>query len=201
MVYLCMAPALIVLFFAERIFLAIHQEPEVARLAGLYIRIYMLGLPLLAAFELCRRWLLAQGLVNVPTYAVIAAAPVCFALNYFLVLGPDSTRLGFVGAPVAAVLTIAMQLVVIVIYIKFFVGREAHDGWSNAMFQDLGPNIKLGLAGILTVSSDWLAWDVISLASSYLGAQAFGANSAGVVISVMLFQLPFAITMSAGIRM
>lgn len=196
-----MIPAFIVLFFAEGIFLAINQDPEVARLAGQYIRIYMLGLPLLAAFELCRRWLLAQNLVNVPTYAVIAAAPICFALNYLLVLGPDSTRLGFIGAPIAAVLTIALQLVVICVYIKFFVGREAFGGWSSAIFVDLWPNIRLGFAGILTVSSDWLAWDVISLASSYLGAQAFGANSAGVVVSVMLFQLPFAITMSAGIRM
>ena len=90
---ICMIPAGITLFFAERIFLAIGQDAEIARLAGEYIRVYMISLPFLAAFELMRRWLLAQGKVNVPTYALLVAAPSSLVLNWLLVLSECVTGL------------------------------------------------------------------------------------------------------------
>lgn len=50
------------------------------------------------------------------------------------------------------------QLLVLVVFVVFYAPRDAHAGFTMAAFQDLGPNIRLGIAGIITVCSEWLAW-------------------------------------------
>lgn len=197
---ICMIPAGITLFFAERIFLAIGQDAEIARLAGEYIRVYMLSLPFLAAFELMRRWLLAQGKVNVPTYALLVAAPSSLVLNWLLVLSDTRFRLGFIGAPIATLITTILMFLVMLFYVYFFAPRTCYGGWSSAMFHDLGPNIRLGAAGAVVTCGDWIAWDAVSLASSYLSPKEFAANQVGVALSNILFQLPLSFAVSASIR-
>lgn len=45
------------------------------------------------------------------------------------------------------------------------------------MFHDLGPVMKLSIAGNATICSEWWAWDAVSIASSYLGSVPFATNS------------------------
>ena len=45
------------------------------------------------------------------------------------------------------------------------------------MFRDLGPVLKLSIAGSATICSEWWAWDAVSIASSYLGSVPFATNS------------------------
>lgn len=47
---------------------------------------------------------------------------------------------------------------------------------------------------------DWIAWDAVSLASSYLSPKEFAANQVGVALSNILFQLPLSFAVSASIR-
>lgn len=87
-IYASLIPASILLWFGEDILLALKQDAEVAHLAGQYIRVYLAGIPLLAGYELIRRWLQVQGLILIPTLVLFIAAPLCLTLNYLLVLGP-----------------------------------------------------------------------------------------------------------------
>lgn len=64
----------------------------------------------------------------------------------------------------------------LVVYIVGWAPRHAWGGWTSAIFLDLGPNIRLGLAGIASVCSEWLSWDVVSIASSLVGPEPFAAN-------------------------
>lgn len=52
------------------------------------LTVLTLGLPAYAGFEICRRWLQAQGLMHVPTLALVVAAPLNIALNWLLAWGP-----------------------------------------------------------------------------------------------------------------
>lgn len=69
-----------------------------------------------------------------------------------------------------------LQCAFLVTYIVFFAPKDAWCGWSSAIFQDLGPNIRLGIAGIVSVCSEWAAWDLVSIASSYLSPIEFAVN-------------------------
>ncbi|KAF5349339.1 hypothetical protein D9758_011758 [Tetrapyrgos nigripes] len=105
-------PMLTVWWNAEVILLGLRQDPEVARLAGLYLRWMSLGLPAYAFNGVSRRYFQSQGLFTVPTRIIFIAAPVNAILNYILVWGPGKLagiRLGFIGAPIAT--AIAFNLV------------------------------------------------------------------------------------------
>lgn len=59
-----LVPVSITWINAEQILLSLDQDAEVASLSGLYLRIAVFGLPPYAGFELCRRYLQAQGLMH-----------------------------------------------------------------------------------------------------------------------------------------
>lgn len=100
------------MFNGESILLALRQDPDVARLAGGYLKgeilpaafvlftrvlirvipcyrtVLTFGLPGYAGFEVMRRWLQAQGLMVIPTITLLIASPINIFLNWLLVWGP-----------------------------------------------------------------------------------------------------------------
>lgn len=82
------------------------------------------------------------------TLIVVAALPFNLILNYFLVLN-DSTKLGFVGAPIATVITYWLTLLFALLYIKFVEGSSCWGGWSRQALTGWGIYIRLGKPGIL----------------------------------------------------
>ena len=102
---LIMIPSIIVILNGETLLLALRQDPEVAALAGQYLKVLVFGIPGYAGFEITRRWLQCQGLMIVPTISLIIASPINIFLNWLLVWGPDRFRLGFIGAPVSTAIS------------------------------------------------------------------------------------------------
>jgi MATE family multidrug resistance protein len=152
-------------------------------------------MPFVAGYELMRRWLQAQGIVTPATIIVLLGAPLSVGLNWLLVLGPPNIRIGFLGAPIAVVLTnittvsvkhrVQMhnidnnpQFLLLLLYCAIWAPKTAYAGFSRAIFLDLGPNIRLGIAGIVSTCSEWLVWDIVSFAASYLGEVEYAASAA-----------------------
>lgn len=144
---------------SEQILGLLGQEEQVAALASLYLRILVLGLPGYACFEICRRYLQAQGLMHAPTVVLFVASPLNAVLNYLLVWGPPSVRLGFIGAPIASV--VSTWLMALLCLLQCYVApRIAWAGWSRRAFSGLTPLVNLGLAGTLAICSEWWSWEV-----------------------------------------
>ncbi|KAG8732672.1 hypothetical protein FRC12_019173 [Ceratobasidium sp. 428] len=96
MMILCL-PILCIWNGAESILLVLRQEPEIAHLAGLYLKWLSIGLPAYAFNSVTRRYFQAQGLMNVPSFIIVIVAPINAILNWVLVWGPQPIRLGQVG--------------------------------------------------------------------------------------------------------
>ncbi len=64
---------------------AIIPEKELARLAGLYLQIYLIGMPGFAAFEATKRLLQAQGDFTGSLVVLVICAPLNIFLNWLLV--------------------------------------------------------------------------------------------------------------------
>ncbi|KAL8278985.1 hypothetical protein RQP46_008654 [Phenoliferia psychrophenolica] len=190
-------PMSCVLWFSEGIMLALRQQEDVARLTSVYLRIIILGLPGYALFEVLRRWLQAQGRLKVLFVTLAVAAPFNALLNVYLVWG---TSIGFAGAPIATVVTIYLMCLVTVAYVVWLCPRDAWGGFTPLMFCDLGPNISLGLAGTAMVASESWAWEILSLASSYLGPQALAAQSILGSTQGLMFQIPYSLSVAVSIR-
>jgi MATE family multidrug resistance protein len=95
--------------------------------------------------------------MNASTWVLLIVAPIN-ALNNYLLVWYEPISLGFIGAPIATSFTYWLQLILLLLYIKFVRGHEAWGGWSMEAFKDWWPFIQLAIPGIFMVCSEWWSW-------------------------------------------
>lgn len=193
-------PMFAIWFNAESILLLLRQEPEVARLAGIYLKWASLGLPAYAFNCISRRYFQSQGLFDAPTRIIVAVAPINVLLNYLLVWGPEPIRLGFIGAPIATSVSYNLVSIASVIYGVFFVEKTAWYPLSRRSFTSLGLLVQLGLGGVGQVASEWWSWELIGLAASFLGPTALATQSVLLSTCSSTFQAPFSLGIATSVR-
>lgn len=93
-------------------------------------------------------------------------APINVFLNWFLVWGPQSVRLGYVGAAVATAVSFNLIALLSLLYWIFLTPAGAWHPLSRRMFESLPLLVKLGAAGVGQIASEWWAWELIGLAAS-----------------------------------
>ncbi|OCB85869.1 multidrug/Oligosaccharidyl-lipid/Polysaccharide flippase [Sanghuangporus baumii] len=187
-------------FYAEPILLLLRQDPEVASLSALYLRWALLGLPAYSFNQISRRYFQSQGLFSVPTRVTVIVAPINAFLNYLLVWGPESIRLGFIGAPIATAISFNLISVFSVFYGIFWVPKAAWHPLSRRMFTSLGILVQLGIAGVGQTASEWWSWELVGLAASQLGPIALATQSVLLVSASSTYQAPFSLSIAASVR-
>ncbi|KAG9088645.1 hypothetical protein FRC06_001939 [Ceratobasidium sp. 370] len=192
-------PILAIWLNAEHILLHLRQDPEVARLAALYLKYASFQLPCFAFNAVCRRYFQAQGLMHVPSAITIVIAPINIALNYLLVWGPEPIRLGFIGAPIATSLSISLMSSLYIIY-AIFTPSTAWHPISSKSFACLPKLFAMGLVGVGQSAAEWWSWELISLAASQLGPTTLAAQSVLVVTSSTAYQVPAALGVASAVR-
>ena len=60
--------------------------------------------------------------------------------------------------------------------------------------------VKLAMPGVVTVLAEWLAFDILTLSSSYLGEEYLAAQSAVMTVSVLIYHIPFPVAVAASTR-
>lgn len=83
--WLVTIPIAVLWFFSEYILAKIVPEKDVAAMAGLYLKIALLGLPGYACFESGKRYLQAQGVFSASLWVLIVCAPLNAFMNWFFV--------------------------------------------------------------------------------------------------------------------
>lgn len=69
-------------------------------------------------------------------------------LTSAIVWGPESVRLGFIGAPIATAISFNIIALAQLTYIALYDPRTAWHPVSSSMFQNLGILLRLGAAGV-----------------------------------------------------
>ncbi|KAI3088326.1 hypothetical protein CBS147353_233 [Aspergillus niger] len=190
-------PIILLWFFADRILVRIVPEREVAMLAGLYLKVVALGAPGYACFESGKRFVQAQGLFSASLYVLLICAPLNAVMNYVFVW---QFGWGFIGAPIAVAITDNLMPLFLFLYVYFIDGSECWNGVTTRALRNWGPMIKLALPGLLMVEAECLAFEVLTLASSYLGTTPLAAQSVLSTISSITFQIPFPVSISGSTR-
>ncbi|THG97308.1 hypothetical protein EW026_g4664 [Hermanssonia centrifuga] len=179
----CLIPIMLIWLSAESILLGLKQDPEVAHLAGIYLKYALIGLPAYAFNSISRRYFQSQGLFDVPTRVIICVAPINALLNWLLVWGPKPIRLGFIGAPIATSISFNLISLCSIIYGVC-----------------LGVLVQLGLAGVGQTASEWWSWELVGLAASLLGPIVLATQSVLLVSASSTFQAPFALSVATSVR-
>lgn len=86
------------------------------------------------------------------------------------------------------------------LYVYFIDGAECWSGFTTKALRNWGPMIRLALPGLVMVEAECLAFEVLTLASSYLGTTPLAAQSVLSTIASIMFQVPFPLSISGSTR-
>lgn len=86
------------------------------------------------------------------------------------------------------------------LYVYFIDGAECWSGLTTKALRNWGPMIRLALPGLVMVEAECLAFEVLTLASSYLGTTPLAAQSVLSTIASIMFQVPFPLSISGSTR-
>lgn len=190
-------PISIIWALGETILLHIVPDPETARLAGLYLKVIIFGAPGYAAFEAGKRYVQAQGLFSVNMYILLICAPLNAFLNWLFVWYLDW---GYVGAPIAVSITETILPIMLFLYVRFIDGYQCWGGFDRRALKNWTPMIKLALPGLVMVLAEFLAFEVLTLSSSWLGSTELAAQSVLGSVTGITFQIPFPMSVAASTR-
>ncbi|KAJ5227573.1 uncharacterized protein N7469_007579 [Penicillium citrinum] len=190
-------PIAVLWYFSEHILAKIVPEKRVAEMAGLYLKVALLGTPGFACFESGKRYLQAQGVFSASLWVLLVCAPLNAFMNWFFVW---KLGWGFIGAPIAVAVTENLMPICLFAYIYFAVGSECWCGFTRRAFDNWGPMIRLALPGLIMVEAECLAFEVLTLASSYLGTSELAAQSILSTISSITWQIPFPLSIAGSTR-
>ena len=134
----------VIFWNSKSIFLLLRQPPEGIQLSSPYLKVWSIGSPavalycstlfiLICRFESLKRYMQCQGKMQVPTYVLLFCAPMNAVMNYWFVW---RTSLGFIGAPIATVITHWTMALSLMIYAAIYGSKEAWPGWSWRIFED-----------------------------------------------------------------
>ncbi|KIM37128.1 hypothetical protein M413DRAFT_20353 [Hebeloma cylindrosporum] len=193
-------PILILWFNAEPILSLLRLDPQVTHLASLYLRWISLGLPAYSFNFISRRYYKSQGQFSVPTKITFIVALLNAFLTYLLVLAPTPLKIGFVGAPIATALSFNVISVLFLIHGARVEPRRAWQPISWAIFKNLGILFQLGLCGVGQIGLRLWAWELVTLASSFLGPVSLASQSILVISAATVFRAPFSLGIATSVR-
>lgn len=185
--------------FSRPLLQMIVQDQELVELSVQYLRIVLLGIPAYIAFECGKRFVQAQGIFHASTIVLAVCAPVNAILNYVLVWNP-TVGLGFIGAPLSVAISNWLMALLLFLFVAFVDGRKCWGGFSTRVFQRWGVMIRLAIPGVIMVEAEFLAFEILTLASSRLGTATLAAQSVVATTSSLLYQIPFAVGIAASTR-
>lgn len=86
------------------------------------------------------------------------------------------------------------------LYVYFIAGSECWSGFTTRALQNWRPMIRLAIPGLAMVEAECLAFEILTLASSYLGTTPLAAQSVLATISSITFQIPFPLSIAGSTR-
>jgi len=183
--------------FSEPIIAYVVTDPNSAHLAALYLKIMVLAMPGIIIFEVGKRLLQAQGFFVATTYILLIAAPLNVFVSWVLVW---KLGLGFVGAPVAVVITRNLLPLLLVLYVKLVDGEKCWGGFDKRAFANWAIMSRLAIPSMIMVEAELLAFEMMTLICSTFGTDYLAAQGILVTLAIVSWQIPFAMSIAASSR-
>ena len=107
---------------------------------------------------------------------------------------------GFIGAPIAVAVTDNLLPFLLVLYVRFVAGSACWPGFTRRALRNWGPMIRLALPGLVMVEAECLAFEILTLASSYFGTVMLATQSILGTVAALAFMLPFSVSIASSTR-
>lgn len=121
-------------------------------------------------------------------------------LTRYLLILSQQLNWGFIGAPIAITITDYLLPILLILYVRFIAGSACWPGLTKRAFHNWGPMVWLAIPGLVAVEAEWLAFELLTLATSYFGTSYLAAQTVLVTITGFAWQIPFPISIAATTR-
>ncbi|KAJ1940717.1 ethionine resistance protein [Linderina macrospora] len=198
-VTLQLVPMAILFMFIDPLLEMIGQTEQVAALCGVFLRVWLLGSWPLVAFECLKRFVQAQGIMQAGTWVMTVVCPIHIIASQQLVWS-DRFGLGFVGAPLATVLTNWLLFFGLVGYIACSKAKEAWGGLTLSCIDGIWEFYRLAIPSAAMMACSWSVFELVTFGSSIFGPVSLAAQACIFSAIAMTYQAPAAIGSATATR-
>ncbi|XP_062275851.1 multidrug and toxin extrusion protein 1-like [Scomber scombrus] len=176
---------------AQAILLCLGQDPEVARVAQLYIKAFLPAIPAMFLYNLQVTYLQNQGITLPQMYTAAIANIANVATNYVLLHWLD---LGISGSAAANTLC---QIYLCAFLFAYIWWKKLHvstwGGWSVESLQEWGPYMKLAIPSTLMTCFEWWIYEFGGFFAGMLGEDELAAQHVVMMVSFLTYMFPLGI--------
>ncbi|XP_011481009.1 multidrug and toxin extrusion protein 1 [Oryzias latipes] len=183
---------------AHAILLCLGQDPEVARIAQLYITAFLPAVPAMFLHNLQVSYLQNQGIILPQMYTATLGNVANVVTNYILIYWLD---LGVGGSAAANTLS---QIYICVFLFLYIWWRKIHvktwGGWSVESLQEWGSYMKLAVPSTLMKCFEWWVYEFGGFFAGMMSEDELAAQHAVIMVSFITYMFPFGIQAAACAR-
>ncbi|XP_061734260.1 multidrug and toxin extrusion protein 1-like [Nerophis ophidion] len=191
-------PCWALLLNARPVLLILGQDPEVTRIAHLYILASLPAVPAMFLHNLQVSYLQNQGIILPQMYTAAMANVANVMMNYIFLYGLD---LGVSGSAAANGLSQICICTFLFAYIRW---KKLHEttwgGWSAECLQEWGPYMKLALPSMLMKCFEWWVYEFGGFFAGMMSKDELAAQHAVMMVTLLTYMFPFSIQAAACAR-
>ncbi|KAM8834480.1 multidrug and toxin extrusion protein 1 [Synchiropus picturatus] len=191
-------PCWALLINCHKLLLLMHQEEEVARIAELYVMMFLPAVPAMFLHQLQVAYLQNQGILLPQMYTAALANIINLGVNYVLIFSLDHGVLGSAVANSLSQITICLLLFGYIRWRKVYV--PTWGGWSTECLQEWGPYMKLALPSALMICFEWWIWEIGGFLAGSLGEEDLAAQHIMAELGAITYMFPFSIHAAVCVR-
>ncbi|XP_034460519.1 multidrug and toxin extrusion protein 1 isoform X2 [Hippoglossus hippoglossus] len=191
-------PCWAILINTELILLAVRQKPEVARLAQLYVNIFMPALPATFMYSLQTKFLQNQGIIW-PQVITGFVVNLFNALINYMVL--HVFNMGVAGSALANTLSQFLMAGLLFAYIMWQgLHKATWSGWSKQCLLDWSSYIHLAVPSMIMLCVEWWTYEIGSFLAGLISEVELGAQSVVYELANVAYMFPSGFSVAGSVR-
>uniref|UniRef100_A0AAQ4QT04 Multidrug and toxin extrusion protein n=1 Tax=Gasterosteus aculeatus aculeatus TaxID=481459 RepID=A0AAQ4QT04_GASAC len=183
---------------AQAILLCLGQNPEVSRIAQLYITAFLPAVPAMFLHQLQVSYLQNQGIILPQMYAAAVANIANVVTNYIFLYWLD---LGVGGSAAANTLS---QIYICTFMFAYIWWKKLHvktwGGWSRESLQEWGSYMKLAFPSTLMTCFEWWVYEFGGFFAGMLSEDELAAQHVVIMVAFITYMFPLGIQAAACAR-
>ncbi|XP_042342474.1 multidrug and toxin extrusion protein 1-like isoform X2 [Plectropomus leopardus] len=183
---------------AQAILLCMGQDPEVARIAQLYMTAFLPAVPAMFLYYLQVSYLQNQGIILPQLYTAVMANIANVMTNYIFLYPLD---LGVNGSAAANTLSHIYICAFLFAYIWW---KKLHvttwGGWSVDALQEWGSYMKLAVPSTLMTCFEWWIYEFGGFFAGMLSEDELAAQHATIMVAFIVYMFPLGVQAAACAR-
>ncbi|XP_028839957.1 multidrug and toxin extrusion protein 1-like [Denticeps clupeoides] len=183
---------------SEYILMAFREDPEVIRVAQMYVKIFIIGLPAIFLVQLQVKYLQNQGIVWPLCITDIFALIISALSNYIFLY---VLNLGVAGSAAANVISQYSLATMIFLYIQWKgLHKDTWGGWSKDCLQEWGAYMCLAIPSLVMVCLEWWTYEIGEFLAGLINEVELGTQSIVYELATMAYMFPGGFGVAASVR-